>query len=105
MSLEYYLFCKEKYELMIRYLDRINELNDEIIMNSKYNSIKIDENFNDFHIISSLPKTRENLLQLKKMCDKHIFELCKHEYIDDLIDVDPDKSLHITYCKLCGYTK
>jgi hypothetical protein len=28
-----------------------------------------------------------------------------HEYIDDLIDIDVDRSLKVTYCKICEVTK
>lgn len=105
MSLEYYLFCKEKYELMIRYYDGIDELYNDVITHSERNNMNLNENFNHFYMISSLPKAKENLIQLKKNCESHIFKLCKHEFIDDLIDITPDKSLNITYCKICGYTK
>ena len=30
---------------------------------------------------------------------------CEHQFINDLIDLSPDKSLEITYCILCEYTK
>lgn len=32
-------------------------------------------------------------------------ETCVHEFEMDLIDIDPDRSMIIHYCKLCGYTK
>lgn len=28
-----------------------------------------------------------------------------HEYIDDLIDIDVDRSLKVTYCRICEVTK
>ncbi len=30
---------------------------------------------------------------------------CHHEWIDDEIDITPDRSQRITYCKLCEITK
>ena len=39
------------------------------------------------------------------ICDKKIQELCPHDFIDDMIDITPDRSEHITYCKICEYTK
>ena len=30
---------------------------------------------------------------------------CSHEWVFDLIDIDPDRSMHITYCVLCEKTK
>jgi len=32
-------------------------------------------------------------------------EACVHEFEMDLIDIDPDRSMIIHYCKRCGYTK
>lgn len=29
---------------------------------------------------------------------------CIHEFVRDLIDITPDKSMEITYCILCEYT-
>ena len=43
--------------------------------------------------------------QIKKLCDDKIVELCSHEFVDDSIDIDPDKSENITYCTICGFTK
>ena len=47
----------------------------------------------------------ENIKALKQICDEKIFELCEHEFIDDMIDITPDRSEKITYCGCCGYTK
>ena len=30
--------------------------------------------------------------------------ICVHEFVRDLIDITPDKSMEITYCILCEYT-
>ena len=54
---------------------------------------------------NSLGKMKENIVKLKYICDKKIQELCPHDFIDDMIDITPDRSEHITYCKICEYTK
>jgi hypothetical protein len=38
------------------------------------------------------------------MCDIEE-DPCCHEWVDDLIDIDPDRSMHIIYCILCYKTK
>ena len=30
---------------------------------------------------------------------------CKHKYIEDVIDVDYDRSIRVVYCELCELTK
>lgn len=46
-----------------------------------------------------------------RVCNKHklsssnIQDTCVHEWIKDLIDIDPDRSQQITYCKHCEVTK
>lgn len=34
-----------------------------------------------------------------------IHSICEHDFEDDLIDIDCEKSKHITYCKICEFTK
>jgi len=46
--------------------------------------------------------------QLKKVQNLHMnffHSMCKHEFVDDYIDIGPETSRKITYCKNCGYTK
>lgn len=37
------------------------------------------------------------------MNEKHI--LCKHTFVDDLIDLDPEHSKMVTYCTKCYVTQ
>ncbi len=46
-----------------------------------------------------------HMKKLKKLCDNKINNLCNHDFENDLIDISPDKSDYITYCKICGFTK
>lgn len=108
MSLEYYLFCRNNYNEIIMNLENIIEIYDSIIYNT-YSELDLDishfqlfqpENNCDFFI-----KKLNHISQLKKLCDDKIITLCNHELVDDSIDVDPDRSENITYCKICGFTK
>jgi len=45
--------------------------------------------------------TTELLTELKIYCR----DQCEHEWVDDLIDIDPDKSQHIVYCQKCELMK
>ena len=50
-------------------------------------------------------KNREYIIEKKKKCDDYINDLCCHEFEEDMIDLTPEKSMKITYCKICEYTK
>ena len=41
----------------------------------------------------------------KLSCSANQNNACVHEWITDLIDIDPDRSRQITYCKHCEVTK
>jgi hypothetical protein len=43
----------------------------------------------------------ENLRTALKEIDRYLILHCPHQFVDDLIDVDPDKSITISYCQLC----
>jgi hypothetical protein len=43
----------------------------------------------------------EDLINELYVCDHK----CEHEWVDDLIDIDPDTSKHICYCIKCEVTK
>ena len=46
-----------------------------------------------------------DLNSLKYFVKDLIDKKCEHEWIDDLIDIGPDKSQHICYCVKCEVTK
>lgn len=108
MSLEYYIFCKKKYEEIILYLENILDsydliidytLSEENLDQNHFNIFQPDHNKNFF--LNNLIHTK----QLKKVCDNKIKKLCLHEYETDTIDITPERSENITYCKICGFTK
>ena len=95
MSLEYYLFYKNHYEDIIRNLD-------DII------NFTLDPSSNDFDSSQNffLLERKQQVVKLKTECDNKILELsCNHNFEADMIDITPDRSQNITYCKICGYTK
>ena len=108
MSLEYYIFCKERYEEIILHLENVIESYDLIIdctITEENLEIQHYNIFQPEHDKSFFTKSLNDIKQLKKICDNKIKDLCIHEFENDIIDITPDRSEHITYCKLCGYTK
>lgn len=43
--------------------------------------------------------------EIKTHIETKIQTLCKHEWVNDYIDLDPDKSRNICYCVKCEVTK
>ena len=48
---------------------------------------------------------KSKLLLNANIIEDKINNICNHEWIDDYIDIDPDRSQKITYCRLCEATK
>ena len=120
MSLDYFLFCKKRYQTIIQYLDDIIEqydnicefsTNENLVIENQENEDKdlkwMNPNFNRQLFIAK----KYQVIKLLNICDKNIENLsnsmpeCVHEYIDDYIDIDIDISKKITYCKICHHTK
>ena len=47
-------------------------------------------------------KILNQIKELSRITYKQLY--CKHNFIDDYIDIEPEKSQKITYCTLCEYT-
>jgi hypothetical protein len=65
-----------------------------------YNFLLAISNENEWGIESVV----HQLNVLGETIDKVLKSECKHEYEEDWIDVDPEQSQKITYCKVCNCT-
>jgi hypothetical protein len=59
--------------------------------------VKINDNYTINNRLSKLSALENKL-------DRKIKAECKHEYIEDDVDIDLDRSVRITYCKKCMCT-
>jgi hypothetical protein len=105
MNLEYYLFCKARYEninkeiqsiiddydyvISENYCDNFDASNIHFLLQQKYSLINVQQKFADLIY----------KLQYK------INESCSHDFQTDMIDISPDKCENITYCTICGAGK
>lgn len=55
------------------------------------------------NILVSSEKNDE-IKTILKMVDNFLLKHCQHEIVDDLIDIDPDRSKSIRYCEKCLIT-
>ena len=108
MSLEYYLLCKKNYDNIISDLKDIIDNYNEIFYYTS-SELDIDENikeaFSQNRYKNFFSSKITHISHLRNICCQKIMELCNHEYINDTIDIDPDRSQTITYCRVCEYTK
>jgi len=109
MSLDYYLFCRNSYDVIIRDLQDIINILEEIEEYIKKEHVEgqtnldiILANESDNKLFFSNRKQHMHLL--RNVCNTKIKELCNHNFITDTIDITPDKSQNIRYCSICEYT-
>ena len=48
-----------------------------------------------------IQKIKDNFFLYKQ----HVYNICNHRMETDYIDITPDKSKKISYCKICGFTE
>lgn len=49
-------------------------------------------------------KINDEYSKIYKLVEEYIVKHCHHEIINDLIDIDPDRSKSISYCEKCFHT-
>ena len=92
-DLNYFLLCKKNY---VKIIEKINAIlgNFENIKILTVAGVCQDDI--DFFI------EKRNDLNIKlDFCCKKIKQLCHHQYVNDVIDIDPERSQYITYCVIC----
>ncbi len=108
MSVEYYLSCKKKFENIITNLTEIIENYENIFSYTEELDMADAEYFLDkFKPIDSKEQLniRLNYAQhCKNYCNRKIRQICVHEFVTDMIDINPERSQNITFCRICEYT-
>ena len=96
----------EKYIFFFKEITNfINETDKEIYedLNKLYNDYNIFETNECIINKKSLAFKNKNLNFINFILNNKIKMACNHEFIEDSIDIAPDKSENITYCSLCEY--
>lgn len=117
MSLDYLLNMKSENDYVCAYLKEIKNnytrMKDETLFNLIDTSIttnldyfQYNKNISEINgLLNQYSEHINQLVLLNTQLHKKIIMLCKHEWIEDSIDIDPDRSKTIEYCKVCGVTK
>ena len=58
------------------------------------------------HLIETMPDIRQipEYLDILNRVKRYLHKHCKHNVVHDLIDIDPDRSIEISYCTICEST-
>jgi len=108
MSLEYYLFCRKSYNNMITELNHIIEtytgvcdytLDEMCVIEKSHLDVFVPEYNKNMFI-----EKKQHIQRLKNLCDEKILKICKHNFVEDLIDIGLEDSKYIKYCTVCEYT-
>lgn len=117
MNLNYLLKMKNNNDYTIAYLKEINSnyviMKEETILNLIDASLNVNQDFIQYNkditeINDNLHEQDIHLRQLILLNEKlrtKIVSICNHEWITDSIDIDPDRSQTIEYCKICQLSK
>ena len=108
MSLNYYLFCRNSYDKIIKELDYIISVIEEI---DEYKQKEEESQTNPDIILANqthdklfFSSRKQHMQLLRDTYNKIIEEICNHTFIKDTIDISPDISQNISYCSICEYT-
>jgi hypothetical protein len=94
-NIDYFLFLKKKYINILNYLSEIINSYEEMLL------------YND-EFLSQYKKYKNEVYEMKHLINNvniSICKLCIHEFVDDVIDITPERSQKIEYCVICEYTK
>ena len=109
MSVFFYIEMKRKNENIIKELESVidsyNKTMSFINEICDYNHITVDL-INCYNKLSL--KCEEQINTFKNMIkinDKNIYDQCEHNFVTDIIDINPEKEQTICYCTICELTK
>lgn len=117
MNIKIFLSMKEKYESMNNHLYEIVHLYQDMIDLLSTELEKSPNDKNTIYELELMMRGKKSYLDKMKQIDVFInlcnkkaekitpISLCDHDFVDDYIDVDVEKSQQITYCKKCNMTR
>ena len=111
MSLNYFLLCKKLTEDNLLYFDGLivnyNKMYTELL---KYYECMSDCNEvnhykNILRLLEECNNKKKEQQELIELYKDRIYNLCEHNFIDDVIEVMLERSQNITYCTICESNK
>lgn len=100
-NIEHIKSCKNR---VVQIKNSINSLNNNFF-EVNFDDTLLTQYLNMFDDTEIYNESIINLETLIKHVEYHIKNKCNHEWIKDLIDIDPDRSKEICYCVKCEITQ
>ena len=101
-KVENFLFLKKRYINILIYLTEILSSYEELF---NYNNDNDNDNYESIAI--QYNKYKREISEVKCLIDdinNEMYKICRHDFVEDDIDITPEKSQRIEYCKICEYT-
>jgi hypothetical protein len=102
-KLDYFLSLKKKYSDILIYLQEMYNIYQSILEEHQKNN-KLQEYYESYSKFLYIDNEISDTKYFLRCLEKDIYENCVHDFIEDLIDIHPEKSLNIKYCSICEYT-
>jgi len=106
MDINFFLSSKKKLQNILSYLNEIKLSYCEIQIESCQDISS--EYISSEYIIDQIHEYEKKITELElsiEHLNQIIYTNCEHTFVEDVFDITPDKSLNITYCTICEYTK
>jgi hypothetical protein len=109
MTFFFNLEMKKKNEQLIKELEEVidsyNKTMSFINENCDYNYITVDLiNFYN-NLCVDCEQQVKTIKEIIKLNNIRIYEQCDHNFVTDIIDIDPEKEKTICYCTICELNK
>jgi hypothetical protein len=93
----------------VKFLDLLQESRQQILLNIKNNENDFFEKnpkmVSQFNALFDPTQYKINVQIFLNELEDTADTYCRHEYVEDLIDIEYDRSQRVIYCQLCELTK
>jgi len=100
-KIDYFLSLRKKHECILNNLKEIKTTYEEMISLGKLFGRYLNSEIKE---MSEYEKKIDETNYIIKCINEKLECVCNHNYIDDIIDISPERSQNITYCTICGHT-
>ena len=93
--------CEQELDFLSNYIEFCKNRSLFFVEDKNANSLVLEFTAHRINALTVLKKKKEFLEKI----NKYISDNCEHEWVDDSIDIDVERSQNITYCNKCEKNK